>query len=442
MTAKDLKIAGISFSMILILIVAAAAYKGRSAEEAKQVNRQSGMTGAKQYVCSMHPQVIRDSPGDCPICGMFLIEKIEHDENSFDSTLLQVVRPVNQSVLSAVKSVTPLDTALPLLIEAAGIINYDPRKIQTISARFGGLIEHSFVRYQFQHIRKGQKIYEIYCPDIYTERWNYVKLIQAYPDRDDLTEEALEWFRRLGLSKGQVDSLKHTIKPDYHLPVYSFSEGYAVSSDFDPETFFFTVTREQDNPETFLAGTGNIGLNEGITVETGTPLFKLIDIKALRVDLKVKTEYGPLLRIGQKVIITDADYPGREFTASISQIEPLNGGLFQSVKVYFREDEGILLPGRQIRARIVAGNRDGLWVPVTSVVEMGQRQSVFVKEDDKFLAREVRTGIRSGDKIEILSGIDNNSSIAEKALLLVDSDGFIAVEQVMSHTEQHIENDF
>ena len=49
------------------------------------------------------------------------------------------------------------------------------------------LLNKSFVKYQFQHIKKGQKIYEIYCPDIYTEQWNYVKLVQAYPDRDDLT---------------------------------------------------------------------------------------------------------------------------------------------------------------------------------------------------------------------------------------------------------------
>ena len=47
----------------------------------------------------MHPQVIRDTPGDCPICGMFLIEKIEQDKNSFDSSLTDIVGSVNKSVL-------------------------------------------------------------------------------------------------------------------------------------------------------------------------------------------------------------------------------------------------------------------------------------------------------------------------------------------------------
>jgi len=402
-------ITGISIFLLLLFILAAVACSRHRRIESQQ--EQTALSKKKQYVCSMHPQVIRDEPGDCPICGMFLIEKIDQDKNSFDTSLTDIVRSVNESVMASVKTVTPEQAALPLVIEAFGIINYDPRKIKTISARFGGLIERSFVKYQFQHVNKGQKIYEIYSPDIYTAKWNYVKLLQAYPDRDDYTREALEWFNILGLSKGQIDSLKRTVKPDYHLAVYSYAEGYAVPGDFDPEAS--------------IAGTGSIGLNDGITVETGTPLFKLIDVRSLRVDLKVKTEDGSLLRKGQKVIITDAANSGRQFVAAIDQIEPLNGGIFQTVKVYITDNERLLLPGRKIKAQIMAGTREGLWVPVSAVVDLGQRRSVFVMDGNKFVAMEIGTGVRSEDKIEILSGIDQNSRIAEKALLLIDSDGFI-----------------
>ena len=333
-----------------------------------------------------------------------------------------------KAVLAAVTTVSPEEATLPLIIEASGIANYDPRKIQTISARFGGLIEKSFVKYQFQHINKGQKIYEVYAPDIYTQRWNYVKLIQAYPDRDDLTKEALEWLYLQGLSKGQIDSLKRaTTRPDYHLAVYSPGEGYAVSRDFDPESFFSTGFKEGNNPENTLAGKGSIGLNDGVAIEKGDPLFKLIDVRSLRVDLKVKTGDGTLLRRGQHVVITDAANPGKHFKGTISQIEPLNGGLFQSVKVFITDNERLLLPGRQIKAQIMAGPREGLWVPATAVVDLGQRRSVFVLEDNKFIATGVRTGVRSGDKVEILSGLDRNAKIAGKALLLIDSDGFISI---------------
>ncbi len=426
MKKKYYKVAGISIFIILIFILAAATLISRNGTGAKEA--ENARADVKQYVCSMHPQVIRNEPGDCPICGMFLIELVASDENSYDSTLTDIVRSVNETVMGSVKIVAPGYETLPIVIEASGIINYDPRKVQTVSARFGGHIERSFVRYQFQYIKKGQKIYEIYSPNIYTERWNYVKLIQAYPDRDDLAAEALEWFKLIGLSRGQVDSLKKAVRPDYYLPVYSYGEGYAVGRDFDPETFFLNGFNEENDPATFLAGSGNVGLNEGITVETGTPLFKLIDVRSMRVDLKVKTEYAPLLKRGQKVIVTDAAFPEKQFNAYIGQIEPLNGGLFQTVKVYLQDNERFLLPGRQITAKVMAGFREGIWVPVTSVVDLGQRRSVFVMNGNKFVATEVRTGIRTNDKIEILYGVDTNSMVAEKALMLTDSDGFISAK--------------
>lgn len=424
MKKKSFKRSWISILLLLLVILATASYKRYRGSDADK--GESFQVAKKQFVCSMHPQVIRDGPGDCPICGMFLIEKVDQDKNSFDTSLVDIVGKVNNSVLASVMTVTPEQTAQPLIIEASGIINYDPGKVHTVSASFGGLIERSFVKYQFQYVKKGQKIYEIYCPDIYTDRWNYVKMAQAYPDRDDLAGEALEWLKLLGLSKGQIDSLRRSVKPDYHLAVYSPAEGYAVSSDFDPESFFFAGSGGEKNQDASLAGTGSIGLNDGISIEKGEQLFKLIDMSALRVDLKIKTEDGSLLKSGQKVIITDAANPDREFEGRINQIDPLNGGIFQTVKVYITDKERFLLPGRQIKAQIMSGTRDGIWVPVSAVAELGQRRTVFVFDGNKFVAREIRTGVRSNDKIEILSGIDKNSIIAEKALLLIDSDGFIA----------------
>ena len=115
----------------------------------------------------------------------------------------------------------------------------------------------------------------------------------------------------------------------------------------------------------------------------------------------------------------------RQYEAVIGQIDPIQGGLFQTVRVYLRDTGKSLLPGRKIEARIIAGSREGLWVPATAVVDLGEKRTVFVMDQDKSLAREVRTGIRINDRIEILYGVDQNSLVAEKAMLLVDSDGFI-----------------
>ncbi len=421
MQKKYLKIAGVAVLVLTILILVAASFRGQGGIKGEKDHAEE----ATQYVCSMHPQVIRDAPGDCPICDMFLIELIALDKNSYNSSLTDIVRPVNELVLAAVKTVTPSQMSLPVVIEASGIVNYDPRKVQTVSARFGGVIEKSFVRYQFQYIRKGDKIFEIFAPNIFDVRWNYVRLIQTYPDREDLTVEALEWFRLIGLSKGQIDTLKKTIRPDYHFAVYSPADGYAVSNDFNAETFFTAGAENEGASGDFSSGSGGVGLIDGQSVETGEPLFKLADVRSLLIELKVKTEEGALLRRGQPVTVSDPLFPDRKLTGKIDQVEPLNGGIFQSVRIYIRDDERILSPGRQVMAEIVTGDREGLWVPASAVVDLGTRRTVLVRKDNKFIPVEVSTGVEADGKIEILSGIDATSEIAEKALLLVDSDGFI-----------------
>jgi hypothetical protein len=423
MKGKYLKIAGISALALLILILTAATFMVQGGSDGAKKHAEE----VTQYVCSMHPQVIRDSPGDCPICGMMLIELVALDQNKYDSSMTDIVRPVNSSVLAAVRTVIPEQVTIPVVIEASGIVSYDPRKVQTVSARFGGVIEKSFVRYQFQHIRKGDKIFEIFAPNIFDDRWNYVRLIQTYPDREDLTAEALEWFRLIGLTKGQIDTLKKTIRPDYHFAVYSPADGYSVSLDFNPS--FSAGEEKEGDPGSLPQGYGGVGLTDGKSVGTGEPLFRLADVRSLLVDLKVKTEDGSLLKRGQKVIISDPVFPDRSLSGEIDQVEPLNGGIFQSVRIYIRDNERVLSPGRQVRAGIVTGERDGLWVPASAVVNLGTRRTVMVRNDDKFVPVEVRTGVETEGRIEILSGISATSEIAEKALLLIDSDGFIAPGQ-------------
>jgi len=425
MKNKYLKIAGLSALVLLIFILTALSFRGKE-KSGGSMGRTEEPT---QYVCSMHPQVIRDIPGDCPICGMFLIELIALDDNKYDSSLTDIVRPVNGSVLAAVRTVVPEKMSLPVVVEASGIVNYDPRKVQTVSARFGGVIEKSFVRYQFQYIRKGDKIFEIFAPNIFDDRWNYVRLIQTYPDREDLTAEALEWFRLIGLSKGQIDTLKKTIRPDYYFAVYSPAEGYAVSLDFDPVTFFPTGDETESTSGGLSQGAGGVGLNDGLSVGTGDPLFRLADVRSLMVELKVKTQEGSLLKRGQKVTLTDPLFPDRNLAGSIDQVEPLNGGIFQSVRIYIRDEKRIFSPGRQVQASISCGDREGLWVPASAVVNLGTQRTVMVRKDNKFIPVEVATGVEKNGRIEILSGIEETSEIAEKALLLIDSDGFITPGQ-------------
>jgi len=406
--------------LLLVIIGVFLSCSGKKMSDKESKEKIENVPAKKQYVCSMHPQVVQNMPGDCPICGMSLIEKVV-DKNPADSLLKDVVLPVNKSVLSSITTINPVQDNLPLVIDASGIINFDVRKTRMISARFPGIIERSYVKSQFQRIRKGQKIFEIYCPNIYLEHWNYIQMLQTYPKKDELTVEAREWLKYLGLTISQIEAIKTSVKPNYHLTVYSDAEGYVVPADFDSEKYFASTNSEGNNQN----GSKGIGLNEGISVETGTPLFKVVDLKSLRADLKVKTQDIGRIKKGQKVFLSLGTSTGKKQEATISQIEPLNGGVFQLVKVFFTNREGIMIPGRQIQAQIMTGKNKSIWLPETTVVNLGRHNSVFVKKENKFLATIIRTGMHLGNKIEIISGIDLNSKVALNASLLIDSDGLI-----------------
>jgi membrane fusion protein, copper/silver efflux system len=379
----------------------------------------------KMYVCSMEPQIIRDKPGDCPICGMALIEKKDFDENYADSRLNEVVRPVNESVLASVRTINPERKEMPMIIEASGIINYDSRAVKTVSANFRGLIEKSYVKYNFQPISKGQKMYDLYCPELYIQRTNYINLLKKYPDQPEMTGDARYWLEQLGLTKEQIRQISLDTKPNYHLSIYSQVEGFVVSPDFNPE-----LTPDEDGDAITPFGINSstnsgIGLSEGVMIEAGLPLFKVVNTKSVRVDLKIRNEDAGFLKAGQKVTLSDVANPGRKINATVNQIEPLNGGLFQLARIYLSDPENLLLPGMKIHAYIEAGTRPSLWLSKSAVVDLGKHQAVFLWEDSSFVAKQVLTGVRAGEKIEVTAGIDENAIIAANGSLLTDSDGLI-----------------
>lgn len=381
----------------------------------------------KKYVCSMEPWILRDEPGTCPICGMALIEKGDQDFSTRDTTLDHVVCSVNEKVLAHVQTVSPVEEELPIVIEAIGNINYDPRKVNMVCAHYSGRIEKSYVKYKFQPISKGQKLYEIYCPEIYTAKMNYITVLKKYPEQKALVADALKWLILLGLTDEQIKKVSSNQDLDYHLSVYSDADGYAVSADFDPEQEFNSENNGNFPDGGNLSGKSAAVLSEGLLVENGTPLFKVINTANVRVDLKVRTEDAGLLKKGQKVTITDILSPEQKYIATISQVEPLQGGAFQLVKVYLTDNSKTLVPGKQIQAQIELKKRNSYWVPKSSIANLGLQQIVFVMQDGTLIATKVKTGLQSNNKIELKSGVDKNARIALNASLLIDSDGFIKV---------------
>src|SRR5690348_1745259 len=135
---------------------------------------------ADTYTCPMHPTVISDKPGVCPVCGMDLVRKAREGEAvQITEDLAKLIKSPNEVVASKIKTIKPTYEAMEGSTEATGIVTYDSRNIYTISARVSGRLEKVYLKYQFQKVAKGQKILEIYSPELVAAQRELLYLLSS-----------------------------------------------------------------------------------------------------------------------------------------------------------------------------------------------------------------------------------------------------------------------
>jgi len=227
-------------------------------------------TQAKEvYTCPMHPQIIRDKPGSCPICGMDLVKKTTASEKTNDITLNDLLRPSNQYVISSIPTVHIQMRDEPVEIATYGFITYDTRQVGAISSNVAGRIEKLYVKYRFQKVSKGQKIMDIYSPDLLTAQQNLLFLLQNDAGNQVLISAAKQKLLLLGMSNQQLQQVIHTGKPLFTVAVYSPYEGHihesSAAEDMKPDV--------QTGMKDVSLITEELPLKEGMYVSKGQNLF-------------------------------------------------------------------------------------------------------------------------------------------------------------------------
>jgi Cu(I)/Ag(I) efflux system membrane fusion protein len=372
------------------------------------------------YTCSMHPQIIRDQPGQCPICGMTLTRKVNDLQSAPNST-----EPVNESAISAVPVTTIKQRSEAITIEAIGNIQNDTRELATISAKVAGRIKKLYVRYRYQMIMPGDKIMEIYSPELSTAQQNLLFILKNDSSNSSLIESAEQKLLLAGMSTQQLQQLINTRQPSLTISIYSNAMGHVHEA--GEETMNATGQMQESN----YTLTQPLSIREGMYLQAGQKVFSLTNPHKAWAVLNIFPENQHVVKIGNTVTITPETMPGKAFKGSIDFIEPAyrQGNKTLTARVYFDNYEPGIPIGSQVRATILRSGAEGNWLPVEAVRSLGLHDVAFVKTSSGFEARKVQTGIREKNQVQIINGLTITDTVALNAAYFTDSDSFIKLKQ-------------
>jgi len=375
-----------------------------------------------KYTCPMHPQILEDHPGSCPICGMTLVKKSGQASEGSGISLKTVLQPVNSSVISGIKAIIPEQKEVPTTISAEGYLDFDSRTFNNIASRFSGRIEKLYIKYAFQEIHKGQRIFDIYSPDMVTAQQDLIFLVKNSPEEIGLINAAKQKLLLLGMTNAQVNQVIQTGKAFYSLPVYSPYEGHV----HDMPHSQMAVTSDTETPSDY-ANNLPLSIKEGMYIEKGQNLFNVVNPHMLWVILKVDQSSIVALKLNQPVKITLPDIPGKTINAKVDFIEPVlrEGDNTISIRVYLDNMDHELKVNSLVKAEIQTGKTGGLWIPRTALIDLGRTHIVWLKNGPGFHAHQVTTGTTNGDEIQVVKGLTAADSLASNAQYLTDSESFI-----------------
>jgi Cu(I)/Ag(I) efflux system membrane fusion protein/cobalt-zinc-cadmium efflux system membrane fusion protein len=400
-----------------------------------------------QYTCAMHPFIIRDQPGNCPICGMILTpvvpgsgtapgtRRIKHWVSSMDPTYIRDAPGKDNMGMDLVPVYEEGDAANQILIDpvtiqnmgvrlapvekrnisrtirTVGLVAYDEPRQYSVNSKVEGWVEMLHVNATGQPVRQGQPLLEIYSPDLVAAQQEYLLALanskrlaaNPYPEIASGAGRLLEAARtRLSywdIDEPQIAALTETGQIRKSMTLYSPNGG--------------VVTMKK--------------VVEGMRVMAGEELLQIADLSRVWVIAELYEHDLPLVRVGQSATVEIPSAPDRKLQGRITYIYPSVENESRTVKARIEfANPGLELKPEMYANVIIATSAQGdaLVVPGGAVLRSGKGATVFVAlGEGRFEPRVVQTGMSDeAGNLQILSGLKEGEKVVTSAQFMLDSE--------------------
>ncbi|WP_020531099.1 efflux RND transporter periplasmic adaptor subunit [Flexithrix dorotheae] len=365
------------------------------------------------WTCSMHPQIRKNEPGDCPICGMDLIP-LESDAGSIDP--MAVSMSPTAMMLADIQTVKVQKGNIKKEIRLNGKVEADERNVSTQTSHIAGRIEQLPVNYTGEYVRKGQVIAYIYSPELVLAQ---KELFEAYKIMDvqpALYTAARGKLKNWKLTSDQIDNIIETGTPINSFPILSDLNGVVIAKK----------------------------VNLGDYIMEGSALFDIVDFSRVWVMFDVYESDVVWIKTGAEISFTVQSYPGEEFKGKISYIDPVIDPKTRVAKarVEMTNNRQKLKPEMFVSGIVEEKLKqypDALVVPKSAVMWTGERSVVYVKSGQEdafnFVMRSVKLGPALGEGFIVEEGLEESEEIVVNGTFSIDAAAQLAGKPSMMNPE-------
>ena len=409
-------------ALLLVALAGTAALIWRPWEPSGHIH----LEGTNLYTCPMHPQVVQEGPGTCPICHMDLVPQQPagasgsgSDSGGMNSSVVHLTD--DGRITADVRTVRVGYRFLGSRVDAPANVDYNEGTQKVIAARYGGRIERLFARETGAYVRAGAPLMEIYSTELVAAQQEYLlareaRNAEALPialsgDRDAVRrreergERLIRAGRRklevYGMSAAQIEALEHDGEVSYSMTVFAPVSGVVV----------------------------RMGVVEGAYVQEGTMLVELVDLSSVWVKANVSEADLPRVRSGLEMTVTGPGLGEQTLHGRVDLIYPTvdPASRTATVRALFSNPGYRLKPGMFLSASIVTESRESLVVPAGAVVRTGRRDLVYIEvEKNVFEAREIRLGRKDGEYYEVVDGpLRAGDAVVAEGGYLLDSEAVL-----------------